>query len=686
MQDLPSGNNEFIKRITGIVLANISDEKFGVSELAREAGMSRSNLLRKISKLTNLSASQFIRQERLKKAMEMLRQTSLNVSEVSYQVGFSSTSYFIKCFREYYGYPPGEAGIRDPEESGAIRPGNSGRKRMIAIISATAVIIVLTAVLFIIFRPFSPGQKELEKSIAVLPFINDSSDSSNVYIINGLMEAILNDLQQIQGLRVVSRTSVEMYRNNPKTIAEIARELDVNYCVEGSGQKIGDQILMNIQLIEAPTDRHVWSEQYERKAEDIFDLQREVAKHIAETIQVFITPEEEERIDKVPTDNLQAYDHFLKGLDLFYQGTTEGLEESIVWFKKAIGQDDEFARAYADVALAYYMLDAIQAEKQYNEQINFYADKALLLDPKLTQSLIAKAVYYFNTAEYESALPYLEKAHQYNPNSALAINFLSDFYASYIPDTEKYLEYALKGIRLNIAANDSATASFIYLHVSNALLQTGFIYEAETYINKSLEYSQDNLFSELVKVYILFAQNRDLKQTEELLLDVLKRDTTRLDLVQEVGKVYYYMRDYENAYAYYQRLIDAREAFKLDLFTHEHDKIGVVFSKMGMTGESEKYLDDFMEYCKVDQSDYRYLNLAMLYSYRGETAKAIEQLELYAQQDHFDLWVTIFIEMDPLVDNIRGLPEFKKLMREIEVKFWKSHNEIKAALERENLI
>ena len=104
-----------------------------------------------------------------------------------------------------------------------------------------------------------------KKSIAVLPFINDSNDSTNVYIINGLMESTLNNLQKIKELRVISRTSVEKYRNNPKTIPEIARELNVHYLIEGSGQKIGDQILLNIQLIEAPSDKHLWSEQYNRR-------------------------------------------------------------------------------------------------------------------------------------------------------------------------------------------------------------------------------------------------------------------------------------------------------------------------------------------------------------------------------------------------------------------------------------
>jgi TolB-like protein len=402
--------------------------------------------------------------------MEMLRQGSHNVSEVSYKVGFSSTSYFIKCFREYYGFPPGEVGNRESNETNTSGNGRSWKKRLVIILGTVFLAFCLAAVLFIIFKPIPTKHTDLEKSIAVLPFIDDSNDPSNVHIINGLMESILNNLQNIEELRVISRRSVEKYRDTPKTIPEIARELNVNYFIEGSGQKIGDNILLNIQLIEAPTDRHLWAEQYNRKAEDIFNLQMEIAKNVADKIEVIITPEVEERINKVPTKNLEAYDLFLKGLDLFHKGGPDNWNEAIGFYQKALEHDNEFARAYAGIAIAYYFLDIFQAEKKYTDQINNYADKALLFDSQLPQSLIAKALYYMNSGESESALSYLEKALEYNPNSALVINILSDFYANYDPDTEKYLEYALKGIRLDIATNDSVTTSYIYLHLSNALV------------------------------------------------------------------------------------------------------------------------------------------------------------------------------------------------------------------------
>ena len=132
-----------------------------------------------------------------------------------------------------------------------------------------------------------------------------------------------------------------------------------------------------------------------------------------------------------------AYDYFLKGLDLLFKDSQERILESISWFQKAIEQDPEFARAYADIAIAYYRLDILVADKKYSDSINYYADKALLLDSQLPQSLMAKAFYYMNSREYELAIPHLEKALEYNPNSAIVINTLIGFLCQLFPQYRK---------------------------------------------------------------------------------------------------------------------------------------------------------------------------------------------------------------------------------------------------------
>ena len=202
---------------------------------------------------------------------------------------------------------------------------------------------------------------------------------------------------------------MEKYRNSDKTIPEIAEELNVSYFVEGSGQKVGDRVLLNIQLIEASGDRHLWAEQYNREVVDIFELQNEVARNIVSSIEVIVTPSELELIEKKPTENLLAYDYYLQALDPFNSRTHEGLQQAIGLFEKAIEQDPEFALAYANIAVSYYLLEISQIEKQYTEKINSYADKALLYDSKSAESLIAKAFYYIQTKEYKLACHTLKR-------------------------------------------------------------------------------------------------------------------------------------------------------------------------------------------------------------------------------------------------------------------------------------
>ncbi|HYG39082.1 MAG TPA: helix-turn-helix domain-containing protein [Cytophagales bacterium] len=683
MPDSSLVENDFLNQITSHVENNISNEQFGVSELAEQMNMSRSNLLRKVKKLTKLSVSQLIRQVRLKRGLEMLRTTSLNVSEVSQQVGFTSVSYFIKCFREYYGYSPGEVGKRDLTEINTITD-PPVRRRSFLITGVVGVIIVLMVGILVYI--YLPSSQPLEKSIAVLPFKNDSNDSTNIYLINGIMESTLNNLQKIKDLKVISRTSAEKYRNKSKSIPEMAKELNVNYFVEGSGQKIGDRILLNIQLIEAASDKHLWSKQYRREVKNIFELQEEISKNIAEEVKAIITPEEKKRIEKKPTDNLLAYDYYLKGRDLSYKGGHENLEKAILFYKKAIAEDNEFGLAYADAGIAFYYLDIFQKEKKHVDELNEFADKALLFDSKLANSLVAKAMFYMNKKEYPSAVPYLEKALEYNPNSALVINFLSDLYSNYIPNTGKYLQYALKGARLDVASQDSTTTSYNYLHLSNALMQTGFLDEALKYINKSLDYNPENPYSEWVKTFILVAKNDNLVQARERLLKVFKKDTTRLEILQDVAKICYSMRDYKSAYHYYKRFIHLRDTFNLDIYKHEHLRIAIVLSKMGYEEESKEYLESFKSFADSYNSIYKHLFLSSYYSYKGDAAKAIEHLKLFSKEDNYIYWVILYDEDDPMISKIKDLPEFKKTMKVIETKFWKTHNEIREMLEEEELL
>jgi len=687
MLDKPKGQ-KFTDEAKAIILEHLGNEHFGVSELADAMHMSRSSLLRKCKKQTQLSASQFIRQIRLEEAMELLKESDLTVSEVSYRVGFGSTSYFIKCFREHYGYPPGEVGKADFEATNA-KPSTSFLNKYKWAIMALAILLI-SGIAYILIPSYPPTADvikkiSLEKSIAVLPFKNESSDSTNLYFVNGLMEASLGNLQKIEDLRVISRTSVEKYRNSDQNISEIAAELDVNYIVEGSGQKVGDQVMLNIQLIDAVTDTRIWGEQYTHQIVDIFAVQNEVAKKIADAIKARVTPSELEQIDRKPTDNLVAYDYYLQAQEPFNRETEEGLLEAIPLFEKAVEEDPEFALVYADLAIAYYYLDIHKKEKQHTEIINNYADKALLHDSKLTESLIAKALYYMHMGDYRLAVPHLEKALEYNPNASGVVNMLSTIYSNALPDTGKYLEYALKGIQLDVADNDTAK-SYTYLHLSNALIQSGFTDEALEYIDKSLELFPQNPYAPYLKTYIRYAKNKDIKQALNAIKRELRKDTTRLDILQEVAKLYYFQKEYDSAYRYYKSYYEIKKARGLDIYPQEDIKIGFTYEKMGFQEEADRLMASYTEYCEKDESIYQPASMAVKYAYEGKTNEAIEQLEAFAAKNHFQYWIVLFMGLDPNLENLEGHPQYQKVMKKIEARFWDNHNRLEETLQEKGLL
>ncbi len=686
MIDFSNINDDFLKQLILKIEENLADEYFGVSELAGEVNMSRSNLLRKVKSSTSLSVSQLIRKVRLKNAKVYLEDNRHNISEIAIKVGFSSTSYFIKCFKDEYGFPPGEYGKTTLPPSNSVIVAKKKTKVPILVWAAMFGIALAFGVFLLINSKSKKATLDKDKSIAVLPFKNDSNDSSNVYIVNGLMEAILNNLQKIEDLRVVSRTSVEKYREDTKTIKEISNELGVKYFIEGSGQKIGDQLLLTIQLIEAPADKHIWAERYARQTRDIFMLQTEVAKDIASQIEVVITPEEEKRINKAPTNNLVAYDYYMKGKELANTKSYEALIGAIEEFKNAIEEDESFANAYAFVAICYYYMDIFKANKKYSHEIKVYADKAIQLDAESPESLIAKGLYFMHNKAYEMAIENFEKVLQYNPNSGWVNNMLSDIYSNLLPDTKKYLKHALKFNKLNIGTQDSVTASYLYLHLSNALIQSGFLDESIFYIKKSLAYNADNIFSQYVHAYLLYAKNRDIAYTKKLLIETLQNDTSRVDVLQEVGKVCYYNGDYEESMFYFRQFLDLKEKLDLDIFPHMDAIIGYVMQQQGLEEESKIAFEKFRKFAENDESIYRGLHLATYYSYHGEIEKAMKHLRTFSEMKNIQYWLIMFLKNEPLFDNIKSHPDFDPIMKKIHDNFWKEHQTTKIMLMQEGLI
>ncbi|WP_083702104.1 helix-turn-helix domain-containing protein [Mangrovimonas sp. DI 80] len=358
MDPLISMNQAFIEKLYGILEENYQDENFGVKELASGAGISRSQLHRKLQTLKGMSASKFIRSFRLEKAHTLLENNVSTVSEVSYAVGFNSPSYFIKCFHDHYKCSPGELkshssdkfgdGLKErllPDE----RSSSVGQRIWVALMATFVAGLVIFNLWYI-----SPKNQPL--SLAVLPFRNLSEDPSNQYFSDGIMDMITSQLSHVDGLNVISRTTMEHYRGTTNTIPEISKALNVSYILEGSVQRYADKTQIILQLIDAKEDRHLWSQNYERAYEDIFELQGAIAQDVAKQLKVTIGPNKDRIHQTNAPKNFEAFNTYLKGRFFWHRRTEEDLKKSIYYFEKAVEIDPQYALAYAGLADAYFIM------------------------------------------------------------------------------------------------------------------------------------------------------------------------------------------------------------------------------------------------------------------------------------------------------------------------------------------
>jgi tetratricopeptide (TPR) repeat protein len=254
-----------------------------------------------------------------------------------------------------------------------------------------------------------------------------------------------------------------------------------------------------------------------------------------------------------------------------------------------------------------------------------------------------------------------------------------------MPHTGKYLEYALRGVQLDVGSPDSATTSFKYLHSSNALFQAGFMDEALMHADKSLAFNPHNPFSGYLRIYIRYMKHRDLAKTKRELLEILKQDSNRLDMLQEIGKVSYFMRDYQEAGEYYKKFLKLRETYQLNVFLHENLTMAIVFRELGRPEDAENLAVEYKAFADESRTRYKHLHLAAYYVYRNDIEKALDHLNEFSNEDNFAS-LTLLLPEDPLMDKIKDHPEFLKLMKKIEDQFWSDHHQLKERMAEKKLL
>jgi TolB-like protein/AraC-like DNA-binding protein len=431
-----SMSDQFLNLINRIIEENLDNEHFSVDDLAGKAGLSRSMLHRKLIKLIGKSASDLITEKRLLRAKELLENNVATASEIAYRVGFSSPSYFNKVFKQHFNISPGDVrkgaatsqyhmATEQTKEITYSNKFNISHWWLYLVIVSFAIIILVGGVLIL-----SKGKNPKEKSIAILPFDNLSSDKENQYFADGIVEDLLDRLSTIKDLKVISRTSTEMFRNKGnKSVPEIAEILGVKYILEGTVQKNLDKIRISVQLIDAKKDDHILSKQFERNLSDLFELQSEIALKVAAELDAVLTEQQTSEIQRNYTTNTKAFEFYQIGRFHASKRWIEGYKKSIEYYEKAIAEDPDYGLAFAGLSDTYHLM-AIQGwidKNEGKEKAIQLAHRALELDPSLAgPHTVLGSLYTYIDWDWEKAEKEFRKAIELNPNYSTAHQYYSE--------------------------------------------------------------------------------------------------------------------------------------------------------------------------------------------------------------------------------------------------------------------
>ena len=453
----------------------------------------------------------------------------------------------------------------------------SKRHSTIAILT----ILISIAILFFVFKN-SFAKKDVphnnELSIAVLPFDNLSTDSDSEIFGDGVTEDILTQLSKLKNLHVISRTSIIQYKNTRKTIPEIAKELGVSYILEGSIRKYGDKVRITAQLIDAIKDEHLWAENYDKTLVDIFAIQTEISQEIVQALHLNISFEEEQRLEVVPTQNLEAYKLFLLGKKEADKRNRESIANSIKLYEEAISLDPKYAEAYAEIANSIY-LETYYASRNPQEAAklaNTYLDKAEKINPSVSRIYSVRGLIYNIERKLDLAKPAFEKAVKLSPNDLTARhNFATYFY--YNKQFDKQLEQAKIAYKLDPLSFATTNSYF------NALVATNKFDEAEKLMKTAKENEGDNNKFVINRSYFrLYMTKKDFKSAIEPLKEIVKQEPV---FNRFLGYCYGKIGDTTNLY-------NTVDSIKKKALPHERNyQLAVAFAGIKNTDSVLYYLD-----------------------------------------------------------------------------------------------
>jgi TolB-like protein/Tfp pilus assembly protein PilF len=564
---------------------------------------------------------------------------------------------------------------------------------------SAVIIVALVGYNFINKRNLNADISKLDKSIAVLPFLNESPVDSNKYFINGIMEEVLTNLQKIKDFRVPSRTSTDQYKDQDRlSIPEIAKKLDVNYVVEGSGEKYGNMFRLRVQLIKAiGKENHLWAKSYEeeiKETKDIFRVQSQIAQSIAEELRATITPDEKQLIEKTPTANLTALDFYQRGREehskywISYWNNNSNriaLQKAEDFYHKALKYDSTYAQAYTGLARVYWDKH-IQKEKEYlsgnfMDSVLVLTNIAISYDSHLSEPYTLRGTYYNEIGKPEQAIEEFDKAIQLNPNDWNAYHGKAEFY--YGDDLVNYINFIQKAASINRGPELPSLLG----EIGWAYLSAGFSEKSKDYFREELKLDGDSsvyYYNLEALEYFLEDFNKSIEFGEK----GYEIDSTLNGILAYLGFDYSWLGQNEESLKYFKKWFE-RLKTQGELTTNNMQRIGYAYWQNGYKKEAEYFFNEAIRYNNRMNELKRpgglglntYYDLATVYAFRGEKDKAYKNLRMYNQSQRITLFMAMTIKSDPLFASIRNEPEFQQIVRDVEAKYQAEHERVRKWLE-----
>jgi TolB-like protein/lipoprotein NlpI len=531
--------------------------------------------------------------------------------------------------------------------------------------------VVVVAIAAVIVWQLLPEKETLPPppdlpSIAVLPFVDLSPQKDQEYFCDGMTDEIISKLSRLKGWKVIPRTSMMRYKETDKDIKEIGRELDVATILEGSIRKEKDDIRVNTKLIRVEDSIHVWSDTYEKKLESIFAIQSDVAEKIANALQVELSPEDRKQLAKKPSENLTAYDYYLKGREYYNNYSKQGNENAIELFKKVLEFDPDNALAYAGLGDAYaqrfwkygFSTDWLDSAIEMSK-------KAISIDPNSAEAYKALGLAYEYKGWYQKALEADYKAVELNPNYDAAvgnIGWVNWFLGEY--------EEALKWFKKSMALNPTAALNHYAFGLTYLTLDDHA--KAELWFNKALDLQPDLSYAYLglCQLYLAEGKYQNAIQSGQKILAV---DPDSLDGLIPIGDAELYYGNLSQAKQNYEKALEIKPK-RGDLLI----RMGFVLWKMDQKEDAQRIFSQALELsqAQLEQGNEHWAvpyTIACIKAIQGNKTEAYRWLQkaIEAGWRYFRLGLR-----NPMFEDLHEDKQFKQMMEDVKAKVYDMRKQI----------